>query len=262
MANFKKQRSACARSTDSAGFFRHHLKPAEKLPSTREVARRFSIHHNTVRAAYRDLARRGWLEFRKGSGVYVRALNIVAPLDKGASLDQLISIFLRIARDSGHSLSDIQSRVKSWLDLQPHDRFLVIESDRQLRKILVTEIEQATGFPTTGASLEECANMDLLMGAAPVALRGQAEHVRALLPPDTGFTVLYLRSVTDWLESGEPVPQEMLITVCSCWPDLLTNARSILVAAGVNPDHLILRDATGKGWQKNIPSESYVIKAM
>jgi GntR family transcriptional regulator len=34
------------------------LKPNQKLPSTRELARRFALHSNTVNAAYRDLARR------------------------------------------------------------------------------------------------------------------------------------------------------------------------------------------------------------
>ena len=37
------------------------LKPNQKLPSTRELARRFALHSNTVNAAYRDLAHRGWL---------------------------------------------------------------------------------------------------------------------------------------------------------------------------------------------------------
>src|SRR5688500_19380741 len=54
------------------GIVSNDLKPSERLPSTRDLARRYSIHANTVSAAYRELARRGWVEFRKGSGVYVR----------------------------------------------------------------------------------------------------------------------------------------------------------------------------------------------
>ena len=34
------------------------LKPGDRLPSTRELARRFSIHPNTVSAGYRELVRR------------------------------------------------------------------------------------------------------------------------------------------------------------------------------------------------------------
>lgn len=241
------------------GIISNDLKPGEKLPSTRELARRFHIHPNTVRAAYNDLVRRGWLEFRKGSGVYVRALKIAAPLDKKLDLDQLISIFLRTARDSGHSLGEIQARVRQWLELQPHDHFLVLESDPHLRRLLVAEIEQATGFPACGAGLEACRDAALLTGAAPVALLGQAEKVRAQLPPGTNFTVLYLRSVTDWLAAGERVPDDVLVTVGSGWPELLTNARSLLVAAGISPDRLVLRSALGNGWHKRISSDSYVI---
>lgn len=49
------------------------LKPGEKLPSVRELARRYKIHSNTVSAAYRDVEARGWLKVRKGSGVYVQS---------------------------------------------------------------------------------------------------------------------------------------------------------------------------------------------
>src|ERR1051326_4203773 len=49
------------------------LAPGERLPSTSELARRFNIHANTIRAAYRELAQRGWVDWRQGSGFYVRA---------------------------------------------------------------------------------------------------------------------------------------------------------------------------------------------
>src|SRR5262249_55875558 len=103
------------------------LRPNQKLPSTREVARRFALHSNTVNTAYRDLARRGWLHFKKGSGVYVRGLAREAPLDGKFQLDQLISTFIRMAREQGFTLAEIRSRVKGWLDFQPPDHFLVIE---------------------------------------------------------------------------------------------------------------------------------------
>ncbi len=39
------------------GIISEDLKPDQRLPSTRELARRFHIHPNTVSAAYRDLAK-------------------------------------------------------------------------------------------------------------------------------------------------------------------------------------------------------------
>src|ERR687883_700682 len=77
------------------GIVSDDLKPGQRLPSTRELARRHRIHSNTVSAAYRDLAGRGWVEFRRGSGVYVRPLEEGAALDAGLELDQLIAAFLR-----------------------------------------------------------------------------------------------------------------------------------------------------------------------
>ena len=55
------------------GVVSNDLKANERLPSTRELARRYKIHANTVSAAFRELTRLGWVEFRKGSGVYVKA---------------------------------------------------------------------------------------------------------------------------------------------------------------------------------------------
>jgi DNA-binding transcriptional regulator YhcF (GntR family) len=40
------------------------LKPGERLPSTRELARRFAIHPNTISAGYREWDREGWTETR------------------------------------------------------------------------------------------------------------------------------------------------------------------------------------------------------
>src|SRR4051812_38199700 len=128
------------------GIVSDDLKPGQRLPSTRELAHRFQIHSNTVSAAYRDLAERGWVEFRKGSGIYVRERLQSAVTGEDLVLDQLISALFQIAREKGYSLGDIQSRVKRWLEAQPPDHFLVIEPDDELRSILTQEIKEATGF--------------------------------------------------------------------------------------------------------------------
>ena len=51
------------------------LRPGERLPSTRQAARRLRLARNTVARAYEDLESEGYLEGRVGSGTYVpRAL--------------------------------------------------------------------------------------------------------------------------------------------------------------------------------------------
>src|SRR5947209_4933549 len=77
------------------GIVSNDLKAGQRLPSTRELARRYKIHSNTVSAAYRRLSQNGWVQFRKGSGVYVRESSIDQPLDSKIELDHLVSVFLR-----------------------------------------------------------------------------------------------------------------------------------------------------------------------
>jgi GntR family transcriptional regulator len=241
------------------GIVSDDLKPGQKLPSTRELAHRFRIHSNTVSAAYRELAERGWVEFRKGSGIYVRERAHTEAADGDLALDQLISTLFQIAREKGHSLGEIQSRVKRWLEIQPPDHFLVIEPDIELRNILMQEIKEATGFRVSGASFEDCADPLALAGAAPVSMFAQAEKARALLPPNASLTELRLRSVPASLASQERPSPDALVTVVSRWAEFLKWARTILVAAAIDPDALSFRDARDAGWQKGIASSALVI---
>src|SRR5262249_1545699 len=134
------------------------LKPGQKLPSTRELARRFQIHSNTVSAAYRELSEQGWVDMRAGSGIYVRKFKEDTAIESQLDLDNLIVEFLQVARRKGFSLADVQVRIRHWLRLQPPDHFLVIDPDADLRLILVAEVKAAVKFRVAGASVEDCAN--------------------------------------------------------------------------------------------------------
>lgn len=238
------------------------LKPGQRLPSTRELARRFRIHSNTVSAAYRELARRGWLEFRKGSGVYVRPLSAdeaVATLDAPLELDHLISAFLLLARGQGFSLGQVQERIKHWLELQPPDHFLVIEPEAELRDILVAEIQEATSFPVRGAGPEDCVDKARFAGAAVIALYAKVEQIRAVLPPATSRLLLRTRSVPETLGGESPPPADALVAVVSRWPEFLHWSRVVLVAAGVDPSALSFRDARDVGWERGLRASAFVI---
>ena len=50
------------------GILCNDLAPGQRLPSTRELARRFHLHLNTISAAYRQLGREKWVEFRPEVG--------------------------------------------------------------------------------------------------------------------------------------------------------------------------------------------------
>jgi GntR family transcriptional regulator len=243
------------------GIVSHDLKPGQRLPSTRELARRFSIHSNTVSAAYRDLAKRGWVELRKGSGIYVRK----RPVDEaepgaGLELDQLTNAFLREARMRGFSLREVQARVRRLLELQPPDHFLVIDSDEELRRILVAEIKEATAFRVADAGLEACADSSRLAGAVVVALYGnESERMRAGLPPQISCLLLHSRSVPGSMEGREFPAADALVAVVSRWPEFLRWSRTMLVAAGIDPATMSFHDARASDWQRGLRACAFVI---
>jgi GntR family transcriptional regulator len=239
------------------GILSKDLKPGEKLPSTRELGRRLKLHPNTVSATYRELERRGWLDFRKGSGVYVPLKDTAPLIDTKLQVDRMISDFLQLVREKGIPLREVQTRLRQWLELQPPDHFLLLEPDDELRNILATEIAEATGFPTVGARLAECERARLFTGAAPVFLFNKAERMRALLPPQMFYLTLRTSSIPAALQSKLPIAPDTLIAVVSRWPDFRIWARTVLVAAGVNHDAVICLDAKEKSFRcrlvKNIP---------
>jgi GntR family transcriptional regulator len=239
------------------GIVSQDLKPGQRLPSTRELAMRFHIHANTVSAAYRDLAERGWVDFRKGSGIYVREPGFRPSDGNGIELDQIIATLFQAARDHGYTLADIQRRVQHFFAAQPPDHFLIIEPDRVFREILMAEIEQATGFRVVGATLD--AFQDFLAGAAVVVMPAYAEDVRRQLPPNASLLVLRLRSTWQTMEGAGRPPSDALISVVSRWPEFLKWANTLLVAAGIDPDALDLREARGEGWKRGLAASSLVI---
>ena len=138
------------------GILSDDLAAGQRLPSTRELARRFRVHPNTVSAGYRQLEQEQWVEFRHGSGVYVRERKPELVPPSALALDQLIARLFRSARELGAPLSTVRSRLRQWLEMQPPDHFLLIEPDEDLRRILAAEIQQAVSFPVQDCSLHGC----------------------------------------------------------------------------------------------------------
>ena len=240
------------------GIVSNDLKPSERLPSTRDLARRYSIHANTVSAAYRELARRGWVEFRKGSGVYVR-LRGDEKMEDGLALDQLISRFFRHLREEGYSLADIQSGVSRSFSVQRPDHFVVLEPDPELREIIVAEIRLATKVRVVGAGPAELENPSTLIGAVPLVLYGHLEAFGDRLKPETDLLVIHSGSVVESFR-GETKPRpDALIAIVSRWPEFLRWSRTLLVAAGLDADALSFRDARERGWEKGLRSAAFVI---
>jgi len=238
------------------GIVSNDLKISERLPSTRDLARRYDIHANTVSAAYRELARRGWVEFRKGSGVYVRPRNDDT-VDEASTLDQLITRFFRNLREEGYSLAEIQTGIQRSLSAQHPDHFLVLEPDAELREILVAEISSVTKVNVKGVGPEGVDGA--LTGAAPVALYGHIDPYSDRIKPETDVLVLHSASVVERMRGQTRPSRESLVAIVSRWPEFLRWARTMLVAAGLDADALSFRDARENNWEKGLRSAAFVI---
>lgn len=241
------------------GILCNDLHPGERLPSTRELARRFHLHPNTISAGYRQLEKERWIEFRRGSGVYVRDSKPDVILSPVLALDQSVANLFRSARSIGLPLSTVRSRLRHWLELQPPDHFLLLEPDEELRRIVVLEMRQAVTLPVRGCALDGGGLSEALQGAIPVVLPSKAKVARQLLPAGTELLTLRIRSIPASLAQWLPAPSGTLIGIVSRWADFLKLARTMLVAAGFPPDSLVIRDARKPRWQRGLNQTAAVV---
>lgn len=249
------------------GVLCQELLPGQRLPSTRELARRFGIHPNTASAAYKQLEREGWVEFRHGSGVYVRLSRPAAPLlpqlATEFALDEMIGDLMAKARKLGAPESQVRERLRRWLLHAPPARWLVIEPDPELRRIVIHEMEQALALPVAGCAPEDCAIPGLIEGSMLVTVPSKAAMVRKLLPAGAALTVLQVHPVSHelmaHLQRYMPEHAGELVGIASRWKEFQRIAQTLLVAAGLSPQSLLVRDAAQPGWKRGLEAASGVV---
>jgi DNA-binding transcriptional regulator YhcF (GntR family) len=241
------------------GILSDDLASGQRLPSTRELARRFHLHPNTVSAGYRQLEQERWVEFRHGSGVYVRKAKPEVALSPALAFDQVVANLFRSARELGVPLAEVRSRIRHWLDLQPPDHFLLIEPDEELRRIVITEMQRAVTLPVRSCDLLQDDSGEATQGAITVTLPSKAKAVRQALPSGVELLTLQVRSVPSTLAGWLPAPSSALVGIASRWDNFLQMAGTFLIAAGFESDALIFRDAKQPGWQRGLEQAAAVI---
>ena len=239
------------------GILSGDLVPGHRLPSTRDLARRYNLHPNTVSAGYRQLQKDRWVEFRRGSGVYVR--DTKPETSSSLAPDRLIANLLKSARELNVPLSEVRARVRLWLDAHPPDHFLLIEADEELRKILASEMQQAVTFPVQSCSPQDSNLADGARNAIAVSLSNHAKAARQALPAGIELQQLSTRSVPTSLAPWLPAPTGALVATASRWPEFLKLAKTILTAAGFHADSLLFRDARKSDWQRGLKQATVVI---
>jgi DNA-binding transcriptional regulator YhcF (GntR family) len=236
------------------------LRAGERLPSTREVARRYRIHPNTVSAAYRELKDGQWVARRHGSGVFVADEKPRTALPQPIALDRMVADFVRHARGLGVSMAAVRERLRHWCELQPPDRFLLIEPDPELRRIAAMEIETAiTGLRVETCALDAKEIAERLEGAVAIVFSSKEKAARRLLPGDEELIVLHASSVPKSLAAWLPAPRDLLVAVASRWPEFLSKGRTMLVAASFDAESLLIRDAGKPNWQRGLGAARAVV---
>jgi len=232
------------------------LATGARLPSTSEIARRYKIHSNTVSNAYQILAEQGWLEFKKGSGFYVREKN---PENIENSLDKLIAHFIRMAEAQGFSPEEIKTRLLHYLDSQKSNELFVIEDDAALREILIEEISAAAKFEVRGATFEEFKQNLSKTNANFSAMFDEKAKISAVLPTAKNCVFLKANSAAASM-TGEtrPTPDD-LIAVVSGWENFLILAKTMLVAVKIEPESLLIRSTVEENWHKGLQAASMII---
>ena len=180
------------------------LQPGDRLPSVRDLARRYSLHPNTISTGYRQLEKEGWTEHKHGSGVFVCTKKFGTTTEQ--MIDFHISGFFRTARDLDMPGEIVRSRVAEWLTFPPPDHFLLVDPDPGIRAILLKELATFTKFPIVAVDLACCTKPEYLTAAIPLCRPSKTILVRDAIPFGYEIVTLPIRSAVDWLNTWLPVP--------------------------------------------------------
>lgn len=235
------------------------LRAGQRLPSTREMARRYGLHPNTVSAAYQQLQEQGAVDRRHGAGVFVRESrlqNAGAGAAREQLLDRLIANFLTSARRQGFANDEIIDRAQRWMELEAPDHFLLVEPVDTRCEIVMAELQPHLRLPLRSCSLEDAPKASRCIA---LALPTRYDQARSLLPAQIDLVRLQVTNVPSDLHEWLPVPGDALVGIVSRWPDFVQIARTMLVATAFNPDALVERIRGEKGWADGLEATSAIV---
>lgn len=233
------------------------LQSGEKLPSRGEIARRFEVHANTVSNAYQELAEKNLIEFRTGSGFYVCEAKVENNVANG--LDNLIAKFLNDAKTLGFSNQEIQNSLEKHFTKNYAKNFMVVESDFELCEILIEEIKQTTNAGVSGISFEDFKQNFQEIDGLFIALSDEEEKIKSVLPTEKHCIFLKTNSVIEAMKDETRPTEDSLIALCSGWENFLLMAKTMLVAAKIDADSIILRQTSEANWQRGLENVSMII---
>jgi DNA-binding transcriptional regulator YhcF (GntR family) len=225
------------------GILSRRLKPGERLPSVRALARQIKLHPNTVSAVYRSLVDRGWLKRRTGSGVYVSCVQL--PL-----IDGNVDVFARACFEEGlsrgYSQQALQQAFRTLASDQLRQGYLVVDAETELARILAAELSEiidqevpfATAVPVQSRSV--CV-LVTEAGSRCLPVNDALEH-----------RIIRLNSMQDLLVGRERPVGPALIAVVSRSASVRGWATTLLAALGFSAEAVLLRNPAEHGWTQGL----------
>ena len=237
------------------GIVSGRLAPGERLPSVRELGRRLNLHANTISATYRDLAKRGWVNQRRGSGVFVRDVQMP---ERNGNLEMFVSECLEEGLARGFSLDTLRSAFGNVLQEFQTQRFLVVDPDADLASILAAEISEAVGRTVLWSGVDDAAQK-LTAHTCVLTNEAHAARIVELLGP-VSLRPIHLKSMQDVLAGQQRPNSAVLIAVVSRSESILRWASTLLSALGFPADSILLRSPQLADWQRGL-SACHIVAA-
>lgn len=235
------------------------LQIGDKLPSVREIALRFKVHQNTVSNAYQWLEENGWVESRKGSGVFVADRQKLNISQKENELETLIFQLFYKASQLGYTQEEVFKNVEKYTFQSGIERILIVESNKDLEEIIVSEIRDSLDFKIETISLDDFRNTTISNNSIIAAMPKTALQLTEVLTNDSKFLTLKVNSVETQLK-GQTKPQiHELIGIVSGWESFRRWSKTFLLAVGLENDSLLIRDTNEADYQKGLESCSFII---
>jgi hypothetical protein len=96
---------------------------------------------------------------------------------------------------------------------------------------------------------------EILRPRFPCAGPSKVKVTRTALPAGVELVTLQIRSANAWLGPWLPSLKGKLVGVASAWPEFITTARTMLIAAGLDAETIIYRDVRKPRWSRGLETD-------
>lgn len=228
------------------GILSGRLAAGERLPSVRSLARRLRVHPNTISSVYRDLSARGWMQSRRGSGVFV-----AAEPPAGDGLAAFVTGWLNAAERRGFTIEALEAEIsKRRRQSAVVRRLLVVDPDEELARIMAAEMSTVVSQPVAWAAANNA--REAIREDSRVFVHAGHLGLTAPIPGTHPFEVVRLRSAQDFVAGQTRPDRAVLIGVISRSPTVLQWASTLLSALGFPSQRVLLRNPGDGGWQDGL----------